>query len=240
MLREWVGQLVGLYGELTASARSLYTWTNRLNRRIRESEEEGTKCKFQKLDFKHQASLRRKKLLSDYLTSTLWPHLVSLMTSFSPWRRLSVVIENKSKTTPTSLLAIFCALSGWSPEIGNITMGTLWHSPSKRPCEPAWVMKARTPGCADTHRYRDVRWSRVRNIMAVFTGAAHGWFTHLISHSEVPIPLFSHSLGYCQESPQCTSILPLKRRSLFIAIVLIWNSSSCVCIYIPAPSVESV
>lgn len=77
-------------------------------------------------------------------------HLVLLMISFNPWRRLSVVIEEKSKATPTPLLAILCALSGWSPEMGTINMGTAWHRPSKRPCEPAWVINARAPGCANT------------------------------------------------------------------------------------------
>lgn len=77
-------------------------------------------------------------------------HLGSLMMSFSPLRRLSVVMDKISNTTPAPLLASLCALSGWSPEIGTISIGTAWQIPSKRPCEPAWVMKARAPGCANT------------------------------------------------------------------------------------------
>ena len=79
----------------------------------------------------------------------LTPHLMSCMTSFSAWSRLSVVIEEISNSTPTPLLAILLALSGWSPPIGIITMGTPWHSPSKTPCDPACVMKARAPECAN-------------------------------------------------------------------------------------------
>lgn len=132
-----VDQSVGLYVELTASECSLCTWT--------WIEKNNIGVRFQHL-FDILISMSNK-ILSD-----LWPpHLVSLKTSFSAWRRLSVVTETMSNTTPTPLLAIFCALSGWSPEIGTITMGTAWHSPSKRPCEPAWVMKARAPGCANTH-----------------------------------------------------------------------------------------
>ncbi len=89
------------------------------------------------------------------LWATFWhPHLVLLMTSFSPHRRLSVVIEKISNTTPAPLLANFFALSGCSAVSGTITMGTAWHSPSKRPCEPLWVMKARAPGCAKTQHTR--------------------------------------------------------------------------------------
>jgi len=98
--------------------------------------------------------------MSNFLT----PHLVSLMTSFSPWMISSVVTEFISNTTPAPLLTIFSALSGWSPSSGIITIGTAWHKPSNRPWEPAWVMKARAPGCANTrHMQRQQRLWHVRH-----------------------------------------------------------------------------
>lgn len=81
-------------------------------------------------------------------------YLGSWITSFSPCSRLSVVTVNRSNTTPTPLLATLFALSDWSPAMGNISIGTAWQRPSKRPCEPPWVMKARTPGWANTERQR--------------------------------------------------------------------------------------
>lgn len=86
-----------------------------------------------------------------WMWAVCWlPHLLSLMTSFSPFRRVSVLMSKMFNTIPTPLLAILAALSGWSPFRGTISMGTAWHSPSNRPCEPAWVMNARAPGWATT------------------------------------------------------------------------------------------
>lgn len=77
------------------------------------------------------------------------------MTSLSPSTRLSVVTVSIFNTTPAPLLSNLCALSGWSPFSGTMSMGTAWHSPSNRPCEPAWVMNARAPGCAKMkHRFK--------------------------------------------------------------------------------------
>ena len=193
---------------------------------------------------KQQHGLDSKTCLKFWLTwatrdrATSDPtHLVSLKTSFSAWRRLSVVMETMSNTTPTPLLAIFCALSGWSPEIGTITMGTAWHSPSKRPCEPAWVMKARAPGCANTHNTKKSdgivcdRWSEV--CVRMFTDPA--------GRSEAPIPLSSHFLGHRLEPVQCTSILPAKNGRqllLFDYHVDLWFEM--VKYIILGPSVESV
>lgn len=169
--------------------------------------------------------------------SKLTPHLESLMTSFKAWRRLPVLIDTISNTTPAPLLANFSALSGWSPTIGTITMGTAWHSPSKRPCEPAWVMKARAPGCANTqHRMSDVTvcepsWASFRNVLQwIYTPSRSFWGTHFI------IFTFSGTL-----SETCPVYLHITYKNSVIYCIDVWFKMHFnTCSYIPVPSVESV
>lgn len=141
----------------------------------------------------------------DLLAICWLPHLLSLMTSFSPCRRVSVVMVKKSNMIPAPRLAILPALSHWSAFRGSINMGTAWHSPSNMPCEPEWVMKARTLGWTNRNiGCYDVLHQCVSHFRMCCSG-----LTDLAGHSEAPISSSSHSLEHCQEPFQCTSIWPV-------------------------------
>ena len=57
--------------------------------------------------------------------------LIALVTASS-------VMVCLSRASPSPLSTILAALSGWSPNIGMASRGTLWYSDSSTPFIPQW------------------------------------------------------------------------------------------------------